>query len=289
MTATIDSRRVKIYPRSTELESLTTESPDALTSLTTITERLRSDLENVQRELDQALGVWRQTLINEKREFQSKIQGHQRAWEDDENRWQDQRKAYEDRVIQLETAFQAQLTTSEQNALQSLNALDQAWQREKLNWHQAAQQKVTDLEKREAEWKLEQERLTVQVRDLEAQLDQARTLTPPVTLVEAGSTPEDVHMAWDRDRLVWQESLRQTSEVLQEREAAWKAERERHREFVESVQFQLSVLQTRLSELGPVADSTPLVFETAVSALENQVSAIEIIFRVLIGDGNARR
>src|SRR5579864_4857159 len=107
-----------------------TEAPPVLQNLSASVESLRSDLENVQRELDQALGVWRSALVNEKKEFQTLLQSKQLAWNEQDEAWAREREAYERKIAELETHFQTQLAVTEANALKALTDLDEAWQRD---------------------------------------------------------------------------------------------------------------------------------------------------------------
>jgi hypothetical protein len=111
-------------------------------------QRLQTDLDTIQRELDQALDVWRETLSTEKQEFEAQIKAKDSAWAERDQRWLDQRQEYETRIETLEATFKAQLNATEQNALRALNDLDTAWQSERAAWGQEAGQKIRELEAR---------------------------------------------------------------------------------------------------------------------------------------------
>ena len=123
------------------------EASDTLAALDRKVEGLRSDLGNVQLELDQALEVWRSALISEKKEFEALLQAKESVWNEQESEWQHQRGAYEQKIQALESAFKAQLDASEQSALRALNELDDAWQRDKLQWTSDTSGRIKEQEK----------------------------------------------------------------------------------------------------------------------------------------------
>jgi hypothetical protein len=108
--------------------------------------RLHSELENVQRELDQALEVWRHTLIDEKKELESQVHVKEKEWAEREKVWTEQRKTYEQKLESIETSFKTQLENGEQNALRALNDLDDSWQRDKLSWAHGIDQQSKELQ-----------------------------------------------------------------------------------------------------------------------------------------------
>jgi len=116
--------------------------------------KLNGDVEALQQELDQALKVWQATLSAEKSEFDELLKHKELAWQEQENQWASQSRAYESRLEELKTDFESRLRQSEQNAAHALAEIDDAWQREKLEWGPVA---------RDA-W-------PAQKKDLEAKLD----------------------------------------------------------------------------------------------------------------------
>ncbi len=97
-------------------------------------EQLQAEIETLQRELGQARDVWRGTLEVEKKQFEEFVQHKTLAWQEQETQWLRQKLAYEQRIEELKTEFEARLKQTEQNAVRSLNELDDAWQRDKLDW-----------------------------------------------------------------------------------------------------------------------------------------------------------
>lgn len=241
----------------------TAEAPSLNSSL----ERLRSDFENVQRELDQALGVWRQALITEKRDFQSTLQAKQRAWDEQEEQWQLQRRAYDEKILALQTTFQEQLTTTEQNALKALNELDDSWQRDKLLWSQDANRRIKELEMHETNNLVEIEKLQARIHELENQ-----PVAPTNSEYHAAL---DMQQAWETDRRVWQTSVRETVQQLHEREALWQAEREHKDMALLKVQEYLVALQSQLAAIQDRQTAAPDFLESYLSSIENQISVIE--------------
>jgi len=142
------------------------ESSAVFASLADSVQHLRSDLENVQRELDQALGVWRAALIAERKEFQSLIQAQKDAWTQQDIQWQQEKATYEKKIHEAEEAFRKQLGQTEQNALRALNDLDDAWQRDKLIWNQNQSRRIKELENRETAWAKEQDKQQKALQEL---------------------------------------------------------------------------------------------------------------------------
>ena len=166
---------------------LTADLPQTLT-------RLRSDLENVQRELDQALGVWRNALIAEKKEFQSLLQAKQLAWNEQESEWQRQRLAYEQEIQELESFFKTELAAREQHGVQALNELDDSWQRDKLLWDQAATRRVKELEQREALWRAENQKQESRIQELQEKI--ARLESEERTASSPSAASEKIAREW---------------------------------------------------------------------------------------------
>src|SRR4051812_37119145 len=99
-------------------------------------ERLRADMNIVQNELEQALGVWRSILGSEKQEAKKTLEDYEKRWEMEESQWQKDRQAYELKIQELEAFFKDQLTSTEKNAVRALTELDTAWQQERQRWQQ---------------------------------------------------------------------------------------------------------------------------------------------------------
>lgn len=271
---------------------ITHTPPEAVVTLSSTVERLRSDLENVQRELDQALGVWRQALITEKREFQTALVAKQRLWDDQETQWQRMRQSYEERILQLENNYQAQLQATEQNALRSLNDLDETWQRDKMTWHQGASQRMKDLEAEKTTWAAQEERLQSRIVELETRLTEetterkrlegllAQPLSPatpptphPLDHINRAAV-QDVQEAWETDRLTWQDLMRKTLEEIYEKENAWKANQERQQAFIDRMQDSLLDLEQKLVTLEGRNHGSHTILDYTVDSLENQVAVL---------------
>ena len=103
-------------------------------------ERLQTDLNVVQNELDQALGVWRTILDGEKLEFKKLLEDREKIWDRDEMQWQKDQQGYRQKIDELETYFKNQLAVTEKNAVRALNELDAAWQQERLRWQETLAQ-----------------------------------------------------------------------------------------------------------------------------------------------------
>lgn len=145
-------------------------------------ESLHGEVEKLQRELTQALEVWQATLSDEKKKFDDLLEHKELAWQEQGSQWARQSQAYEERMTDLKFELESRLKQSEQNASRALAELDDAWQRDKLEWGPAAQSqwpaerrefetKVQFLEQQIAEMEsahaLEREALQARIRELE--------------------------------------------------------------------------------------------------------------------------
>jgi hypothetical protein len=244
---------------------MTTETLPAVSSITENVDRLRTDLLQVERELDQALDVWRTALLTEKKEFQEVVQTKERAWAERDREWQRQRAGYEDRIRELEDHFKTQLAAADQNALRALNELDDAWQRDKLSWQHTALERLRELESHEAQWQAENERQQQALRDLEAKVKQQAE----------SESAQGIREAWDKDKAVWEQSLWQTIEDLHTREAAWANERLQRERYIQTLQAELTAAQEQSTTSETQQHLSDLWLERQIDSLEAQVGFLE--------------
>ena len=175
-----------------------TEAPAPPSTLSETVEQLRSDLDNIQRELDQVLEVWRSTLINEKKEAQALFQNQRQIWNQEDQQWQEQRQAYEQKIQDLQKTFADQMALTEQNALRALNELDDSWQRDKLQWQQDSSRRIKELESRESQGAAErqkQESLIQELKDQAAQLE-----------AQAQNQAQNREMEFNKYRQSWEQT-----------------------------------------------------------------------------------
>src|ERR1700733_11040450 len=97
-------------------------------------ESLHGEVDKLQRELSQALEVWQTTLADEKKNFDELLEHKELAWQEQASQWSRQSQAYEERMTELKFELESRLKQSEQNAARALAELDDAWQRDKLEW-----------------------------------------------------------------------------------------------------------------------------------------------------------
>jgi len=143
-------------------------------------ETLYGEVESLERELDQALDVWRTTIADERKKFEDLLEHKQLASQEQDGQWARQKEAFEERLSEIKSEFEMRLIQTEQNATRSLSELDDAWQRDKLEWGPAAQ----------AQWPAERRQLEDKVQALEEELAQLRR--EHVVQASAGPTPETV-------------------------------------------------------------------------------------------------
>jgi hypothetical protein len=141
---------------------------------------LNGQVENLQRELTQALDVWQTTLADEKKKFEDLLEHKELASQEQDGQWARQQVAFEERLAEIKSEFEMRLIQTEQNATRALSELDDAWQRDKLEWGPAAQ----------AKWPVERRELEDKVQALEEELAQLRK--EHVVQASAGPTPETV-------------------------------------------------------------------------------------------------
>lgn len=128
--------------------------------------RLHAEVEKLQRELEQALEVWQSALGAEKIQFDEFVRHKELAWQEQENQWALQSRAYEERLEALKSDFESRLKQTEQNAARSLSELDDAWQHDKLEWGPIARD----------EWPAQKRALEEKVKGLEAELSEEKRL-----------------------------------------------------------------------------------------------------------------
>lgn len=90
-------------------------------------ERIRLDLDRLDKELEQALSVWRSTLVTEKKSFQSLWQTQTASLRQDEAKAQSERQALEQQIQDLDARFQERLSAAEEAAKRTMQELDAAW------------------------------------------------------------------------------------------------------------------------------------------------------------------
>jgi len=128
---------------------------------------LHRDVEKLRQELGQALEVWQSTLASERAQFGELVKHKELAWTEQENQWARQSQAYEQRLEELKSEFEARLKATEQNAAQALSQLDDDWQRDKLDWGSRDQ------------WQAERRVLEEKVASLESALAEKKTVAGP--------------------------------------------------------------------------------------------------------------
>ncbi len=163
---------------------------------------LNGQVESLQRELTQALEVWQATLADEKKKFEELLERKELAFQEQNGQWARQNQAYEERLAEMKAEFETRLAQTEQNAARALSDLDDAWQRDKLEWGPAAQ----------AEWPADRRELQEKVKALEEDLTQ---LKQERALQDAAAPTPDTVKALEIQLLESQ----QTASFLQERAA----------------------------------------------------------------------
>jgi chromosome segregation ATPase len=199
---------------------------------------LSSQVATLQKELSQALDIWRSTLAEEKENFENLMSHKDLANREQDAQWERQAQAFEGRLAEIKSEFEARLAQTEQNAARSLTELDDAWQRDKLEWGPAAQ----------SQWPAERRQLEDKIQSLEEELAQLRR--EHVVQASSGPTPETVK-ALQNQLLEFQ----QTVAALQDRAAR---SDELVSACVQAMDYQISVLydlvqQAVTSAAGPDA------------------------------------
>jgi DNA repair exonuclease SbcCD ATPase subunit len=128
--------------------------------------KVHDDVERLGRELAQALEVWQATLSAEKKQFNDLLEHKELASREQENQWARQTQSYEERLEGMKADFESRLKLTEQNAAHALSELDDAWQRDKLEWVPAARDP----------WPPEKADLEAKIQSLNNQLADAERL-----------------------------------------------------------------------------------------------------------------
>jgi chromosome segregation ATPase len=247
-------------------------------------ERLQAELTVVQNELDQALTVWRTILMSERQEFKNILEEHEKNWEREENQWQKDRMAYEEKIQQLESFFTQQQQATEKNAVRALNELDTAWQQERDRWQQTLAQQVKEtreqleaqaashqrLEQRAAELSLENERIVARQAETQAAYGgQEQQWAERVTLLEAQIAN------WEAEKTSWQQSLTERLNETQNQKSEWTTERAEKDALIQQLQEEIVILEQRVRESEHTRQSQDHELETYISTLETQIASLQ--------------
>jgi chromosome segregation ATPase len=141
---------------------------------------LNQKIEGLQRELVQAQEVWQTTLADEKKRFDELLERKNLAMQEQDSQWERQSQAYEARLAEVTTEFESRLKQTEQNAARALTELDDAWQRDKLEWGPGTQ----------AEWPAQRRELEARIQTLDEKLAELEKVHAEQTAF--GPTPETV-------------------------------------------------------------------------------------------------
>jgi len=137
--------------------------------------KLQTEVEKLQQELTQALDVWQSTLKTEKSQFDELLKHKELAWREQEEQWARQSQAYEEKLETLRSEFESRLKQSETFAAHALGELDDAWQRDKLEWGPTARD----------QWPSQRRELEEKVRSLERALEEKTKAGPTQSTIQA--------------------------------------------------------------------------------------------------------
>jgi len=165
-------------------------------------ESLNEQVDSLKRELAQAQEVWQGTLAEEKRKYEELLEHKELASREQEKQWARQTQAYEERLSEMATEFEARLAQNDQNAARALAELDDAWQHDKLGWGPGSQ----------ADWPAQRRELEVKAQALEEKLARLEGVIAVPAAAQAGPTPETVKAL--QDQLI---EFQQTVAALQDR------------------------------------------------------------------------
>lgn len=121
---------------------------------------VHGQVESLERELAQALDVWKSTLGEEKQRFEELLSRKDLAAREQDAQWDNQTRIYDERIAQMKAEFEARLVQAEQNAARALTEIDDAWQRDKLTWGPQAQ----------SQWPAQRAELEAKVQELESKI-----------------------------------------------------------------------------------------------------------------------
>jgi chromosome segregation ATPase len=254
-------------------------------------ERLRADLNVVQNELDQALGVWRALLASEKEEYQKLIQDREAAWQRDENQWEQDRQGYENKVAELEKFFKQQVADTEQKAVSALDELDAAWQQERSRWQQTVSYQAKETRQREDLQSITTQQLQQRVAEL---TDENGRLQTQLVETQTALTHQDQHLrdqiaalegqvsAWQAEKSSWQQSLSERLHQARLNEEAWTAERQQKDAWIGSLQQELVHLEGRLRQSEATRRSQQQQLEQYIGSLEKQVTSLSDFIQQVI-------
>ncbi len=141
-------------------------APAVTTEISQTIDALHGQVETLQRELSQALEVWQSTLSDEKKKFDDLLEHKTLAAEEQNVQWAKQTQGYEERLAEMKAEFDARIKQTEQNAIRARAELDDAWQRDKLEWGPQAR---AEWPSQRRELEAENDSLRARIHDLENQ------------------------------------------------------------------------------------------------------------------------
>jgi hypothetical protein len=220
-------------------------------------DRIQSDLNLVQTELDQALGVWRAILASEKEEFKKILEDREKTWDRDQTQWEKDRLAYEQKIQDVESFFTQQLATTEKNAVRALNELDAAWQQERQRWQQTVAQQTKDARQQIELQSVSHQQLEQRVADLNQENAELRAQLEHLTTENAQQTD------WQIEKSAWQQALSERQALIhhlqdqvialeEQRQVTEDAQRVRHEDlesYTNSLETQVASLQELLQQM----------------------------------------
>ena len=232
-------------------------------------ERIQTDLNVVQNELDQALGVWRAILDGEKKEFAKLLEDREKDWDKDEQLWQRDQQAYRQKIDELETYFKNQLTVTEKNAVRALNELDAAWQQERLRWQETVAQQTTEFRQTSELQTVSQQQLELRLAQLLEENTQLRSHLEQIAPMETAMTE------WQAEKAAWQQSLSDHLDQHRQAEENWALERQDKELAIQSLQEQLAEAQQHLQQTDQSQTKQEDHVHVFMNTLETQVTALQ--------------
>jgi chromosome segregation ATPase len=245
--------------------------------------RLRTDLDIVQNELEQALTVWRAILENEKQEFHKTLQERATVWDREETQWEKDRTAYEQKIEELEKSFHKHLTETEQNAVRALDELDGAWQKEREKWQATFEQQARAAQEQDQSRHQTYQQLEAQL----ANVQKENTLLNG--RLDVMNNLETQLAGWQQEKAAWQQTFSERLRDMQQQQSLWADERQQKDSLIRSLQEDLVAMERRVHDAETTQRTQQQNLDDYVNSLETQIAALQEFITQIIPPAHPMR
>jgi len=244
-------------------------------------EKLDSELRDIQKELSQAMDVWRTTLLTEKEELKSSFETKYADWKKQGQSFERDRIAYEQKIQELQHFFEGKLKLAEQNAFQALQQMEATWKAEKEQLEKSSYTQT------------QENKMRLQILESEHQKQMAllQQLQHQNTQLQVHVNEKDQHLQmlfheksnwqaernnYEQQKEIWQAILSKRVEEAQKKESFWISQQEQQERLISQLQHDLLMARAQVAD---IEKRSQLPVQSYVNSLESQVQALNTFIR----------